>query len=346
MMSDFHYECIRVLAHRAGFDAAESEILAYASQYTDHATEHKPIQVKNLPLEARPQIVRGLFNPVCTAHEALQYVTQWKSQDAQRKVYISFHFVPPSAYSTKAPFDFIVQPDSELVRHWVTQALDDCATATEGSATRLSCLIRAGIALHSLADTWAHQGFSGRWSPSDNDVQERQVWTNGQWQSLPLHASMVLDAAPDVGHAEVGEMADDGALRFRYRRASNRVLVVRDNPTEYLQAAGTIYALLRACKSSADDWDQLSPLVAQCLADPQLWGLRFPEVFASGGYDRFAWRRAALRGDRYDWDSMSDADEFAALEYSAGSDLKWFLFHVEAARQREYVLRKIAGAAL
>jgi hypothetical protein len=346
MMSDFHYGCIRVLAHRAGFDAAESEILAYASQYTDHATEHKPIQVKDLPLEARPQIVRGLFNPVCTAHEALQYVTQWKSHDAQRKVYIAFHFVPPAAYSTKAPFGFIVQPDSELVRLWLTEALEACAVAAEGSTARLSSLIRVGIALHSLADTWAHQGFSGRWSPIENDVQERQVWTNGQWQSLPLHASVILDAAPDVGHAEVGEMADDSALRFRYRRASDRVSVIRDNRIEFLQAAKTIYAMLRTCTSGADEWEQLGPQIAQCLANPGLWRLRFPDVFSSGDYDRFAWRRSALRGDRYDWDSMSDADEFAALEYSAGSDLKWFLFHVEAARQREYVLRKIAGAAL
>lgn len=346
MLFDFHYQGIRALAHRAGFDATEADILAFASQYTDHATEHKPILVKDLPVEARSQTVRGLFDPVCTAHEGLEYVTQWKSKDAQRKVYLSFHFVPPEGFSTKVPFDFVVQPNSALARHCVTEALAACATSAEGTAARLSCLIRTGIALHTYADTWAHQGFSGRWSAVDNDVQGREVWTHDHWETVPLHTSLVLDAAPDVGHAEVGTMADNSALRFRYRRASDRVILTRDNPTEFLAAAKAIYDLLRACTQAKDQWEALSPIVEQCLRHPKRWTTEFSDVFSTGGYDRLAWRRAALKGDRYDWDRMSDADEFAALEYTARSDLKWFLFHVEAARQREYVLRRLAGAEI
>jgi hypothetical protein len=81
---------IHVLSHLAGFEGSEAEILSYASQYTDPATEHKPIPIKNLPPEASQQTVRGTFDPVCSAHEALQYVTQWSCKDAQRKTYISF----------------------------------------------------------------------------------------------------------------------------------------------------------------------------------------------------------------------------------------------------------------
>jgi hypothetical protein len=346
MLFDFHYECIRALAHRAGFDPGEADILGYASQYTDHATEHKPILVKDLPAEARPQTVHGLFDPVCTAHEGLEYVTQWKSKAVQRKVYIAFHFVPPEVFSAKVPFEFVVQPNSAVARRWVTEALASYAAAADGSTARLSCLIRAGIALHTYADTWAHQGFSGRWSAVDNDVQGREVWMDDHWDPLPLYTSLVLDAAPDVGHAEVGNMADNSALRFRYRRASDRLLVTRDNPTEFLQAAQAIYSSLRACTQAPDQWEKLSPIVERCLRDPKRWAGEFSDVFSTGGYDRLAWRRAALHGDRYDWDRMSDADEFAALEYTARSDLKWFLFHVEAGRQREYVLRKIAGAGI
>jgi len=41
MQTDFHYCAVKFLAHMAGFDEAEAETIAYASQYVDDATEHK-----------------------------------------------------------------------------------------------------------------------------------------------------------------------------------------------------------------------------------------------------------------------------------------------------------------
>lgn len=346
MKSDFHYECIRVLAERAGLSPAEADILAYASQYTDHATEHKPISVENLPPEAAPLVVDGEFNPICTAHESLQYVTQWRSKDAQRKVYIAFHFIPPAAHSAGKPFDFIVQPDSSLARQLVTDALATYPTTVVGTVERLRCLIRTGIALHSYADTWAHQNFSGRWSPTDNDVQYREIWENGSWNDLSLPVRLGLDIAPDIGHAEMANMPDDSTLRYRYRRESNHQIVERDNPTQFLQAARAIYDLIRSSTGAEDGWATLRPLVERCLSEPKQWGTVFADVFSTGGYDRLAWRREALEGDRHDWDKMSGASEFAQLRYNAGPDVKWFLYHVEASKQRSWVLGQIEGARL
>lgn len=342
----FHYQCIRVLAASAGLSAAQSDILAYASQYTDHATEHKPIRVAHLPPEASPQTVRDSFEPVCTAHEALQYVTQWKSRDAQLKVYIAFHFIPPEPFFANQPFEFLVEPESTLPRQLVRDAVAAVAASAASSTEHLRSLIRAGIALHSFADTWAHQGFSGRFSPCDNAVRDRKIWDNGAWHDVPLLTRIALDMAPDVGHAELAVMPDQSDLRFRYRRSSNGTEVERDNPTEFLKAAKAIYELLCECTGESPNWNNLSPSIESCFRDPSQWTKLFANIFSTGGYDRLAWRRAALLGDRHDWDRMSDASDFAELDYTAGDDLKWFLFHVEAGKQRDFVLRQIEGAKL
>ena len=134
--------------------------------------------------------------------------------------------------------------------------------------------------------------------------------------------------------------------RSSLRKAGNNELVVRDNPSEFLVAASKIYELLCDCAGKKTLWADLSAEIRYCLMNPTRWEVRFPDILSHGGYDRFAWRRSALQGVRHDWDRMSTASEFAVLDYAAGSDLKWFLFHVEAGKQRDLVLGKISGAAL
>lgn len=75
MQSDFHYCAIRTLAELAGFPSDEAQLMAYASQYTDDATEHKGIRINHVPTEVAGEIARldmtknGRFEPVCTAHK-------------------------------------------------------------------------------------------------------------------------------------------------------------------------------------------------------------------------------------------------------------------------------------
>lgn len=346
MDEKFHYNTIHVLAHRAGFDAREAEILSYASQYTDHATEHKPIAIANLPPEASPQAECGAFNPICSAHEALQYVTQWRNKDAQRKTYISFHFLPPEPYTPGQPFEFAVKPNSTIARNLLTAALADLKASPAGTTDRLRHLIRSGIALHGYADTWAHQGFSGRHSPTDNDVRDREIYDSENWTPLPILQRLALDAAPDVGHAEVLNMPDHTDLKFRYRKAANSQIVERDNTELFLDAAKHIYEHLCLCTGRANDFASLALPLRECFADSRKWSEHFSDVLNTTAYDRMKWRKEALEGDRHDWDRLTDEADFAALSFRATGDLKWFLFHVEAAKHREFVLSQIAGARL
>ena len=69
------------------------------------------------------------------------------------------------------------------------------------------------------------------------------------------------------------------------------------------------------------------------------WKQEFPDV--EFDYSKEAWRLDALDGDRHDWDHFATTEDFDTLKYKATGDVKWFLFHIEAKNQREWVQNRV-----
>lgn len=112
------------------------------------------------------------FAPVLTAHAGLGAL----SWPIHQRVYIPFHFIPPGATPSLSPytvsdgpptFDFTVERDSEFAQ----LLLEKAAEPLQNHYLRLC---RIGIALHTYADTWAHEGFSGRSCDAENAVEIRR----------------------------------------------------------------------------------------------------------------------------------------------------------------------------
>lgn len=61
MQIDFHYCCIKCLASKAGFEDKDAQVIAYASQYTDDATNHKGITIEGVPEIASDMVIEGKF---------------------------------------------------------------------------------------------------------------------------------------------------------------------------------------------------------------------------------------------------------------------------------------------
>ena len=159
MQKDFHYYCIGVLAKAAGFDKGDALTIAYASQYVDDSTESDPVRVGDL-----------MFDPVRTAHIGLK-AFDWA---IQKRVFIPFHFIPPNPI--RAPQDtFVTAPNSPFAQRILQEA---CQEQLE-----LRRLCRIGVALHTLADTWSHQGFSGR-EHKENDVESIHHRQGRTWKHL------------------------------------------------------------------------------------------------------------------------------------------------------------------
>lgn len=314
MQKDFHYYCLGVLARAAGFSPADALTIAYASQYVDNAVESEPITVGDNGLR---------FDPVRTAYFGLHSL-EWSMH---KRVYIPFHFIPPEPFAgSPTSFDFVTQPDSPFAR-----LLLQAASMLDGSGASHQRLCAIGIALHTFADTWSHQGFSGRRATSaagirENDAEKLAICQDGVWKEAGF--SLLDLFTPEVGHVEAGFLPDLACCTWRCEH-NKQLQPGRDNLTAFMQAAETIYSWLRDQTGSewvaSIPWEQVGPRIEKLLAEPSpdaaLWNrtaqnkdlerrcamweaafARDPDffydpaqgVFEPYHFDKMAWRKEAF----------------------------------------------------
>ncbi len=208
----FHYYVVRFLCERAGMEALEAERVARASQYVDES-------IHDLEIVSRGTTHRGIVT---------QDYVFWDERIAS-DVYLPFHFLPgdPNAAALLrrdgAKNAFVVTPNSETVKELLVAAL------------RTDDPFRIGIALHSFADSWAHQNFSGRMDAAN-----------------ALDASSIL---PPVGHLPALTSPDEHAAVWTDGRLVPEAARV-DNRARCLEAAKLIYRYLKTRRrESFDDED-------------------------------------------------------------------------------------------
>lgn len=198
----FHYYTVWFLASKAGYPPQDCEILAYSSQYVDN-------NIIALTLKTP----RGLFRTTPT-----QQFGFW-DEDAPAQVYIPFHFFPGVAEEASAKRrdrrvnPLAVTPNSPLAQELVERALMS------------KDLYRIGIALHTYADTWAHQDFSGRWE---------------NWNSISP-----TSAIPAIGHAQAGREPDQYNRVWHDPRLVPELEEIHNN-ARFFEAARQTYRYL--CK--------------------------------------------------------------------------------------------------
>jgi len=124
-----------------------------------------------------------------------------------------------------------------------------------------------GIRLHVLADTFAHQGFSGYRTKKLNDARdlyyEKKIGKGlekGKWMDVwdgRAPSGNVLGA--HIGHGRVGTFPDEAPWKFAYVRGAYRsdlLQVKRNNPEIYAAAAQEMWLVLNemiACLKMQED---------------------------------------------------------------------------------------------
>lgn len=290
MQIDFHYYAAYCAATLAGFDHRESLAICTASQYVDCCTKTSLKKMKASPAAATTQTQMEMMD-VRPGLLSLQDIT---------RIWASFHFLPGDLYAKKKgcsrqylnKYRLICQPNSALLRDTLEQA------------KKIGTPQAMGLALHVLADTWAHRYFAGTPSMVINNITayfyEARI-TDGieEWKKVDFRHSV---SAPDdleagkytntmvqfnewsvmnLGHGRVGHLPDYSFIKYRYLPAwGDYEEVVKDNPAEYLQAfAQMVYALkwLREGDGSFQldtyDWEAVAPIqeeVEQILRRRQL----------------------------------------------------------------------------
>ena len=253
MQEDFHYYATYCAAYLAGYTHEESLEICFSAQFVDLCTKTF-LNVVNGPKEAATTQLNLELMDMKLDKLGLQEITS---------VWSSFHFLPADlnvklpkrtkAYMRK--YRLICGPNGELLKDTVNRAMGQPLEAV-------------GIAMHILADTWAHRYFAGTPSLVINNTNYyfyEILEKDGKEERRPLtfkhKASMTDDienavylnclyqysekSIMNLGHGRAGHLPDYSFIKYVYLPAwMDYEEVIKDNPSDYYHAfCQMVYAM-------------------------------------------------------------------------------------------------------
>lgn len=263
MNQDFHYYGTYCAAILAGYMAEESLSIAYCANFVDFCTRSLLVRIKG-PLAAATSMQQLEMMDSGVDLISLQNIT---------RIWSSFHFLPGDLHAARRgcgrrylnKYRLICNPNGELAAATVKLAKDKGLEA-------------AGIAMHVLADTWAHRYFAGTPSlvinntneyfyellPGENGFTRRQIrfMHNPAAEDDPetgrYNCSVYQpneNSVMNLGHARAGHLPDYSWIRYIYLPAWGEFReLLKDNPSEYMHAFRQMVYALRFLRGDYEDF--------------------------------------------------------------------------------------------
>ena len=262
MNPDFHYYATYCAAFLAGYTHDECLEIAYSDQLVDLCSETLLRKLKASTAAATTQLQLELMD-TRTDIVGLQNIT---------RIWASFHFLPrdlnaePNRRCSKTyinKYRLICGPNGDLLKSTVELARGKGPQAV-------------GVAMHILADTWAHRYFAGtpslvinntdsyfseliadgdgfterkitfRHSASAPDEPENSIYTS----SLPVSSEKSI---MNLGHGRAGHLPDYSFIRYKYLPAwGDYEETVKDNPSDYKNAFCQMIYAMKYLRGSVD----------------------------------------------------------------------------------------------
>ena len=264
MQLDFHYYATYCAAFLAGYSHEEALDIAYSAQFVDECSRTLLAKIKAPSHAATTQMQLELMD-ARTDPVGLQDIT---------RIWSAFHFLPKDLHAEKKKcgkkyldkYRLICGPNGELVKKTVELA--------KGRPHQ-----SVGIAMHVLADTWAHSNFAGTPSlvinntnhvffelfPEGDDFIEKQitfvhkrsvpddlensVYTNSLYQSNE-------NSIMNLGHGRAGHLPDYSFVRYRYLPAWGEYgEITKDNPGDYFKAFSQMVYAMKYIRGVEDEFE-------------------------------------------------------------------------------------------
>lgn len=325
MQIDFHYYATYCAAVLAGWSPSESLELAAADQFTDCCSKTY-LKSAGAPAAAATTQLQLEMMDQNTDVFALQNIT---------RIWASFHFLPRDLTVQKPGHSRIYMNKYRLI----CGPNGDLLSETVRLAKELGTLQAAGIAVHILADTWAHMYFAGTPSLVINNTDfefyvieskdGRETERPVDFNHNPASPDRIEDACytnsvfqgseksiMNLGHGRAGHLPDYSFLKYRYLPAWNDFnTVVKDNPSDYWRAFCQMVYALQVLRGDIPDFERESyafetvrPYEARIRAI-----IEKPQLDACGDWKAF--------GEQLSGTEIPDFDEHAFLrEYTAVPD--------------------------
>ena len=242
MQADFHYYATYCAAYLAGYSHEEALALCYSDQFVDCCTKTFLKSISATVHAATSQSQAELVD-MRSDVIGLQDIT---------RIWASFHFLPrdlkaPTPRATKDyknKYRLICGPNGDLVA--------DTIELAKGKSIQA-----AGIAMHVLADTWAHRNFAGTPSLVINNTDNSfyEILPDGTLKKIAfkhspgaaddvennVYNSTVFNTSENsilnLGHGHAGHLPDYSFIRYKYMPAwDNYRECLKDNPSDYYNA--------------------------------------------------------------------------------------------------------------
>ena len=251
MQEDFHYYATYCAAYLAGYSHSESLDICYSAQFVDMCSRAFLTKIRGPLSAATTQLQLEMMDSRLDLI-GLQDIT---------RIWASFHFLP---------YDLEANPERRTSKKYRSKYRLICNTNGDllVETVKLASgkgLPAAGLAMHVLADTWAHRYFAGtpslvinntnhyfyeimpdgseipisfRHSPSQPDDLDSHKYTNSVFQSDE-------NSIMNLGHGRAGHLPDYSFIRYKYLPAwGDYDEIIKDNPSDYYHAfCQMIYAL-------------------------------------------------------------------------------------------------------
>ncbi len=261
MQIDFHYYATYCAAYLSGYSHDESLAIAYSAQLVDCCSEKYVSKIKAPRAAVTTQTQLELADAGADIL-SLQNIT---------RIWASFHFLPGDLYAEVPGRPRRYRNKYRMICDVNGDLLVETVMLAKGKS-----LQAAGIAMHVLADTWAHRYFAGTPSlvinntdyyfyelvPEDDGETKRQItfMNNPLKADDPAQSVYVSslyqgneNSIMNLGHGRAGHLPDYSFIRYQYLPAwGNYAEITKDNPSDYYHAFCQMVCALKFLHGDVD----------------------------------------------------------------------------------------------
>lgn len=290
MQIDFHHAVTYVAARLAGFPHEDADIIAYAAQYVDDATQHGIVCFDNKALYERTSSAHKAIDP-----DNLNFLDN-------RKIWMPFHFLPGNGGADPGDdpegtfiHKLITQPGSPIAQEMVRAAILD--------HEKPYSLHRLGITMHVYADTWAHQGFTGVLHEINevSDAEEignTEAFENGLQDIIENIFEKTFKVfgkkIPPLGHGQASIFPDMPFLSWKYENGHGK-LIERNNTDIFCEAADALCRAMQEYRRHTTPTVQVNGIGKE---DMEKIRMLFGELKSSDGNERHREWLLAINGSK------------------------------------------------
>ena len=286
----FHYFAVKTVARAAGYREEQAQRIAVYSQLMDDYDWQGYLRAENMPEYLKRDGADVVFNealkiisPVATGFPSVVDMASLILPRSQKLIVSPFHFIPQNERRVSNG-DLRTVPAKLHDGSYISSMLDRLeADMASGGISESDALMKMGMLLHTFADTYAHQLFTGYnnrtnsvklISAKDNITQEDATKEYGYW--IEQWISQIEEAAgaeiPTIGHMSVVSIPDLSHLSFEMEYIDidgTKRVHSRSNTDLFVAACKELYSFMRGvtgktAETEAEiEWETLAPLLAK-----------------------------------------------------------------------------------